>query len=292
MVSKSKGFDILAHVVLLIMCILILAPFLLLLSSSFSVETDLIANGYTFWPKQLSFDAYRYLFGDGSVVKSYGITIFVTVIGTALGLVSTTLIAYPLSRPEIPGRNIINFYVFFTMLFSGGLVPSYMMWTQMFRIKNTLFAYILPGLVTNGFTIMIMRSYFVTNIPKEILESGRVDGASEFKILFQLVLPISKPILATIGLMSGIAYWNDWTNGLYYVTDTKMSTVQVLLNRMLTNAQYLQQAGSYGTVSMESVPTTVVRMAVAVVGALPLLIIYPFFQKYFTKGMTIGAVKG
>lgn len=292
MVSKSKGFDILAHVVLLIMCTLILAPFLLLLSSSFSVETDLIANGYTFWPKQLSLDAYRYLFGDGSVVKSYGITIFVTVIGTALGLVSTTLIAYPLSRPEIPGRNIINFYVFFTMLFSGGLVPSYMMWTQMFKIKNTLFAYILPGLVTNGFTIMIMRSYFVTNIPKEILESGRVDGASEFKILFQLVLPISKPILATIGLMSGIAYWNDWTNGLYYVTDTKMSTVQVLLNRMLTNAQYLQQAGSYGTVSMESVPTTVVRMAVAVVGALPLLIIYPFFQKYFTKGMTIGAVKG
>lgn len=292
MVSKSKGFDILAHVVLLIMCILILAPFLLLLSSSFSVETDLIANGYTFWPKQLSLDAYRYLFGDGSVVKSYGITIFVTVIGTTLGLVSTTLIAYPLSRPEIPGRNIINFYVFFTMLFSGGLVPSYMMWTQMFRIKNTLFAYILPGLVTNGFTIMIMRSYFATNIPKEILESGRVDGASEFKILFQLVLPISKPILATIGLMSGIAYWNDWTNGLYYVTDTKMSTVQVLLNRMLTNAQYLQQAGSYGTVSMESVPTTVVRMAVAIVGALPLLIIYPFFQKYFTKGMTIGAVKG
>ncbi len=292
MVSKSKGFDILAHAVLLIMCILILAPFLLLLSSSFSVETDLIANGYTFWPKQLSLDAYRYLFGDGSVVKSYGITIFVTVIGTTLGLVSTTLIAYPLSRPEIPGRNIINFYVFFTMLFSGGLVPSYMMWTQIFRIKNTLFAYILPGLVTNGFTIMIMRSYFITNIPKEILESGRVDGASEFKILFQLVLPISKPILATIGLMSGIAYWNDWTNGLYYVTDNKMSTVQVLLNRMLTNAQYLQQAGSYGTVSMESVPTTVVRMAVAVVGALPLLIIYPFFQKYFTKGMTIGAVKG
>ncbi len=292
MVSKSKGFDILAHAVLLIMCILILAPFLLLLSSSFSVETDLIANGYTFWPKQLSLDAYRYLFGDGSVVKSYGITICVTVIGTTLGLVSTTLIAYPLSRPEIPGRNIINFYVFFTMLFSGGLVPSYMMWTQIFRIKNTLFAYILPGLVTNGFTIMIMRSYFITNIPKEILESGRVDGASEFKILFQLVLPISKPILATIGLMSGIAYWNDWTNGLYYVTDNKMSTVQVLLNRMLTNAQYLQQAGSYGTVSMESVPTTVVRMAVAVVGALPLLIIYPFFQKYFTKGMTIGAVKG
>ncbi len=292
MVSKSKGFDILAHAVLLIMCILILAPFLLLLSSSFSVETDLIANGYTFWPKQLSLDAYRYLFGDGSVAKSYGITIFVTVIGTTLGLVSTTLIAYPLSRPEIPGRNIINFYVFFTMLFSGGLVPSYMMWTQIFRIKNTLFAYILPGLVTNGFTIMIMRSYFITNIPKEILESGRVDGASEFKILFQLVLPISKPILATIGLMTGIAYWNDWTNGLYYVTDNKMSTVQVLLNRMLTNAQYLQQAGSYGTVSMESVPTTVVRMAVAVVGALPLLIIYPFFQKYFTKGMTIGAVKG
>lgn len=292
MVSKSKSFDVLAHFVLLVMCVLIIAPFLLLLSSSFSVETDLIANGYTFWPKQISLDAYIYLFSDGSVFKAYGITVVITAIGTILALVVTTLIAYPLSRPEIPGRNLINFYVFFTMLFSGGLVPSYMMWTQMFGIKNTFAAYIIPGLITNGFTIMIMRSYFSTNIPKEILESGRVDGASEFKILFQLVLPVSKPILATIGLMSGIAYWNDWTNGLYYVNDTNMSTVQVLLNRMLTNAQYLQQAGSYGNISMDSVPTTAVRMAVAVVGALPLLIIYPFFQKYFTKGLTLGAVKG
>lgn len=292
MVSKSKSFDVLAHFVLLVMCVLIIAPFLLLLSSSFSVETDLIANGYTFWPKQISLDAYTYLFSDGSVFKAYGITVVITAIGTILALVVTTLIAYPLSRPEIPGRNLINFYVFFTMLFSGGLVPSYMMWTQMFGIKNTFAAYIIPGLITNGFTIMIMRSYFSTNIPKEILESGRVDGASEFKILFQLVLPVSKPILATIGLMSGIAYWNDWTNGLYYVNDTNMSTVQVLLNRMLTNAQYLQQAGSYGNISMDSVPTTAVRMAVAVVGALPLLIIYPFFQKYFTKGLTLGAVKG
>lgn len=292
MVQKIKGFDILSHVVLIGMCILCIAPFLLLLGSSLSAEDEIIRNGYSFIPQQFTLDAYAYLLKGASIFKAYGLTILVTVVGTLLALVVTTLIAYPLSLKEIPGRNIINFYVFFTMLFSGGLVPTYMMWTRTFGIQNSVWAYIIPGLITNGFTIMIMRSYFSSNIPKEILESARVDGASEFYILIKVVLPISLPIIATIGLMSGIAYWNDWTNGLYYVTDTNMSTVQVLLNRMLTNAQYLQQAGAYGSISTASLPTTTIRMAVAVVGALPLICIYPFFQKYFTKGMTLGAVKG
>lgn len=290
--KSKKGFEILSHIVLIIMCVLCIVPFILLIVSSLTAETSLIANGYSFWPEEFSLDAYKYVIGEGSIFRAYGITLFVTAVGTAAALIITTLIAYPLSIAEIPGRNVVNFFVFFTMLFSGGLVPSYMMWTQIFGIKNTIWAYIVPGLITNGFTIMVMRSYFTANIPKEILESARVDGASEFKTLIKIVLPVSLPILATIGLMSGIAYWNDWTNGLYYVTEYKLSSVQVLLNRMLTNAQYLQQSSSYGTVSMEAIPTTGVRMAIAVIGAVPLMCIYPFFQKYFAKGMTLGAVKG
>ncbi len=292
MVRKLKGFDVLSHGVLILLCLLCLIPFLLLIGASFSEETEIIKNGYSFIPKQFSLAAYRYLFSGGTIFKAYGMTILITAVGTTLALIVTTLIAYPLSRPEIPGRNFVNFYVFFTMLFSGGLVPSYIMWTQVFGIRNTIWAYLIPNLVTNGFTIMIMRSYFMTNIPKEILESGRVDGASEFGILWRLVLPISKPILATIGLMAGITYWNDWTNGLYYITKNNLSTVQVLLNRMLSNAQYLQEAGAYGITSTESIPSQTIRLAVAVVGALPLVCIYPIFQKYFTKGMTLGAVKG
>lgn len=178
------------------------------------------------------------------------------------------------------------------MLFSGGLVPSYMMWTQMFHIKNTFAALLFPNLLTNGFIIMMMRSYFQTSIPGEVLESARIDGAGEFTVLWSIVLPMSKPILATIGLMSAISYWNDWNNNLYYITEPTLNSIQGLLNRMLTNAQYLKQAASYGNVGTSTVPTTSLRMAVVVMGVLPLMAAYPFFQQYFVKGMNLGAVKG
>ncbi len=292
MVEKTLKRDITVHTIMIILCILCLAPFVMLIAASFSSENALIAEGYSFWIKDFSLDAYKYLFRDNSIFRSYGITIAVTAIGTFLAVIVTTMLAYPLSMGHLPGRNIFVFIVFFTMLFSGGLVPSYMMWTQMFHIKNSLIAYIVPNLITNGFTIMIMRTYFATNIEREILESARIDGESELGILFKIVVPMSLPIMATIGLMAGIAYWNDWNNALYYVTDNKLNSIQALLNKMLTNAQYLQQTAKYGQVSMSAIPTTVVRMAVAVLGAVPLMCIYPFFQKYFTKGLTLGGVKG
>lgn len=278
--------------ILILMCIACLAPFLLLIASSFTSETALIANGYSFWPQELSLKAYQYLLQDSSVFRAYGVTLLLTAVGTTLSILVTTMIAYPLSMSSLPGRGMISFYVFFTMLFAGGLVPAYMMWTQTFHIKNTFLALLLPNLVTNGFIIMMMRSYFQANIPKEVLESARMDGARETFILFRIVIPMSLPIMATIGLMSGISYWNDWNNNLYYITEPRLNSIQGLLNRMLTNAQYLKQAGTMGSVGNNTVPTTSVRMAVAVLGVLPILCIYPFFQKYFVKGMTIGAVKG
>lgn len=292
MVDNSKGYKIIINTILCIMCVACLAPFALLIASSFSSETALIASGYSFWPKEFTLEAYQYLLQDASVFRAYGVTILLTVIGTALSILVTTLIAYPLSLGSLPGRGIISFYVFFTMLFAGGLVPTYMMWTQTFHIKNTFAALLIPNLVTNGFIIMMMRSYFQANIPGEVLESARMDGANEVYILFKIVMPMSLPILATIGLMAGISYWNDWNNNLYYITEPNLNSIQGLLNRMLTNAQYLKQAATMGSVGGNTVPTTSVRMAVAVLGVVPILCIYPFFQKYFVKGMTIGAVKG
>lgn len=292
MVQKDLGHRIIVNAILIVLCILCIAPFIMLISASFTGENTLVAEGYNFFIKDFSLDAYEYLFRDNSIFRAYGITIFVTAVGVICSIFVTTLIAYPLSMGNLPGNRMLMFIVFFTMLFSGGLVPSYMMWTQVFHIKNTIWALIIPGLITNGFTIMIMRTYFATNIPKEILESARIDGATELKILFKIVVPMSLPIMATIGLMSGIMYWNDWNNALYYITDSHLNSIQALLNKMLTNAQYLQQTAQYGSVAMDAVPTTAVRMAVAVLGAVPLMCIYPFFQKYFAKGLTLGAVKG
>lgn len=292
MVDNSKGYKIIINTILCLMCVACLAPFVLLIASSFSSETALISGGYSFWPKEFSLEAYEYLLQDASVFRAYGVTIVLTAVGTACSILVTTLIAYPLSLSSLPGRGLISFYVFFTMLFAGGLVPTYMMWTQIFHIKNTFAALLIPNLITNGFVIMMMRSYFQANIPGEVLESARMDGANEVYILFKIVMPMSLPILATVGLMSGISYWNDWNNNLYYITEPNLNSIQGLLNRMLTNVQYLKQAATMGSVGSGAVPTTSVRMAVAVLGVVPILCIYPFFQKYFVKGMTIGAVKG
>jgi len=291
MVENKKGYTIFLHAFMILLCVLCLLPFILLIIVSLSSESSLLTEGYSFFPKELSLAAYKYLFASPTIYRAYGLSILTTAFGTVTSIVVTTLIAYPLSIKELPGRKFFNFIVFFTMLFSGGLVPSYMMWTQTFHIKNTVWAYILPNLIANGFSIMIMRSYFTTNIPKELLESARVDGASEFITLLKVVLPISLPIIATIGLMSGMAYWNDWSNGLYYVTDKNLNTVQVFLNNMLMNAQQLDKVSGAG-LDMNALPSTAVRMAVAVAGAIPLMCVYPFFQKYFVKGMTLGAVKG
>ena len=263
MVENKKGYTIFLHTFMIILCVLCLLPFILLIVVSLSSESSLLTEGYSFFPKEFSLAAYEYLFASPTIYKAYGLSILVTAVGTAVSIAVTTLIAYPLSIKELPGRKFFNFIVFFTMLFSGGLVPGY----------------------------MIMRSYFMTNIPKELLESARVDGASEFVTLWKVVLPVSLPIMATIGLMSGMAYWNDWSNGLYYVTDKKLNTVQVFLNNMLMNAQQLDKVSGAG-LDMNALPSTAVRMAVAVAGALPLMCVYPFFQKYFVKGMTLGAVKG
>lgn len=294
MVEKGKGFQVFAHLVLIIIVICCLAPFVLLLMSSFTEEEALIINGYSFFPEKFSTYAYKYLLSDSvAMLRAYGISAFVTVAGTLCNLLITTLYAYPLSRKDLPGRNFFAFFLFFTMLFSGGLVPSYIMWTRTFHIQNTIFALLIPNLLLSAFNVIMMRTYFNTNIPDAVIEAARIDGANEFKILYGIVLPMALPILATIGLLVGLGYWNDWTNGLYYINDDKLYSVQVLLTNIQRNMDALKQtAASGGNISSANIPSTSVRMALTALGVFPVMVVYAFLQKYFVKGIAIGAVKG
>lgn len=291
---SNRVYQITVHFVLITMAIAAAFPFLLLISASLTEEQAIIRNGYSLIPDQFSFDAYVYLFNQYSLIlRSYGITTFITIVGTILGLLITTLIAYPLSRNVLPLRSFLSFFVFFTLLFNGGLVPMYLVYTDLFHLKDTIWSLIIPNLLTNGFYILLMRSFFSTSIPGEVVESAYVDGASEWVIYCKIVLPLALPSLATIGLMLMISYWNDWFNGLIFINDGSLYSIQNLLNRMLSDVQYLQQNSLSGqTAVASSVPLASVRMAIAVIGVLPLIAAYPFFQKFFVKGLTIGAVKG
>lgn len=292
MSKSSKLYQAVIYAIMITLTVICVLPFALMIVGSFTAETSIIRNGYSFTPDEWSLDSYKYLMSTNyNIMRSYGISVGVTALGTALSLAITVSLAYPLSRERMPGRNILAFLVFFTMLFNGGLIPSYIMWTSTFHIKNTYAAYIFPNLLAKAFYIMMMRTYFTNSIPEPIIESGRVEGASEFQILFRLVLPLAKPILVTVGLLVGISYWNDWQNGLYYINESSKYSVQVLLNSMLKAVQATADM-SLSELKGVNLPTNGARMACAFMGILPIVIIYPFTQKYIIKGITIGGVKG
>ncbi|GHV70674.1 sugar ABC transporter permease [Spirochaetia bacterium] len=292
---QTKIFQFWCHFILVLIVLSIVLPFALLIIASFTHEETIMQYGYSFFPKRWSLDAYKYLVDQADYIfNSLKISVLVTVIGTFCGMVLTCLLAYSLSRRDFPLRKILSFLVFFTMLFNGGLVPTYLVYTQIFHIKNTLAGLIVPGLLMNGFNIILVRTFFATNIPEAIIESARIDGLGEFGTFWRIVLPLSLPILATLGLMTGVAYWNDWYNGLIYITQPQLFSLQNLLNRILENISFLQRNSSLGAAAAREIariPGNTVRMAMAVVGVIPVLVVYPFFQKYFVKGITIGAVK-
>ena len=295
MVEKNKMFQLFANLFMCILCVLCILPFMLLFASSLTNERTLIQDGYRFFTTKIDFAAYKYIFVDtDSILRGYGVSVLVTVVGTVTNLVITTLFAYPLSMKELPGRRFLSFFLFFTMLFNGGLIPTYIMWMQFFKIKNTIWALLIPNLLMGAFYVIMLRTYFTSSIPGETIDAARIDGASEVRILGKIVLPMSKPILSTLALFVGLNYWNDWVNGMYYINDDKYYSIQLLLNRMLLDTQFLMSNANnkYGNIDTSQLPSTGIKMAIAVMGVLPVLIIYPFLQKYLVKGITIGAVKG
>lgn len=294
---KSRGektFSIFSEISVIILVIISLAPFILITVASFTKESALVKYGYSFFPKVISFDAYTYLMKEiGTIVKAYGISIFVTVVGTAISIIITAMLAYPLSRRDFKYGKLISFIVLFTMLFSGGVAPSYIMWTRVFHVKDTIFALILPNYLMNAFNVFLMRNYYSNNIPSSLIESAQMDGAGELKIFFKIIFPLSIPAIATIGIFTGLAYWNDWINALYYITKPNLYSIQNLLVTTMNNIQFLQSgnASAVGNVAVQF-PSNGIRMALAVIGVLPIIIIFPFMQKYFIKGVVVGAVKG
>lgn len=295
--SKDKGFQLFCNIFMIFLTLMALLPIILMVVSSFSSQDSLLQRGYSFWPQEWSLEGYDYVFKTGSQIpRAYGISILITAVGTTCSLIITTMLAYGLSRPNLPGRNLLTFLVVFTMLFNGGLVPTYLNYTGVFHIKNTIWALLIPNLLMNAYNVMLCKSYFVSSVPSEILEAAKIDGANEFTIFARVALPMSKPIVATIGMFAGIAYWNDWYNGYIYLsTATELYSIQNLLNRLMQSIQFLSQNSSnlsQAAQGLAAIPTASVRMAMAVLGILPIVIIYPFIQNNFVKGITLGGVKG
>ena len=292
---QSKAFDRFASIFLGCLVVITLLPIVLIVISSFTAEDALIQNGYSFWPQEWSLDAYYYMVKQGAVIlRSYGVSIFVTVVGTLCSVLITTMLAYPMSRKSFKYRNMLSFFVFFTMLFNGGIVPAYIMWTQIFHIKNTIFALLIPNYLVNAFNVILVKNYYSNNVPDALLEAAQIDGASEMTIFRRIMLPLAVPAIATISLFTGLCYWNDWTNGLYYISNEKLYSIQMLLMNIMNNIQALRAnstASLLGTGAVD-LPGTAIRMAMAVIGILPILLVYPFVQKHLVRGVVVGAVKG
>ena len=294
---SERQFNAFGYTLITILAINALIPLILLVMSSITDNDALILYGYNFIPSKISFAAYEYIFTTSdAVIEAYGVSILLTAIGVTCSLTITTMLGYAIARQGLPGRGFITFIVFFTMLFNGGLVPTYINYTTLFHIKDTFFALLIPGLLMGAMNVLLVKSYFVTGVPGEILEAAYIDGATEMQTFAKVALPLAKPIVATIGLFSGLAYWNDWNNGYVYLNKrTDLYSIQNLLNRMIQNIQYLtQNAGNIvnAEAGLASIPSISVRMAIAIVGLLPILVAYPFVQKQFVRGITLGGVKG
>ncbi len=289
---QERVFQFLSHFVLGLICVTMIVPFLIMLSSSFSSESSVLAEGYSLIPHEFSTDAYKYILGSSDLVlRAYGVTIFVTVVGTVISLIITNFFAYALAQDNLPFGRVLMLLVLFTMLFSGGLVPTYYVYTQIFHVKDTIFALIVPNLLMNAFNVILMRNYFRTSIPKAILEAATIDGCGKFMTFVKIVLPLSLPINATVGLLTALSYWNDWGNSLYYMSSSKYYSIQQVLRIMIDSVSYIKSLGVDVSIEGLQIPLTTVRMAIAVIAVIPILVMYPFFQKYFVKGITIGAVK-
>ena len=296
MKSKKMGKDVLlfkgiGYPLIAIFGIICVIPFLLIIASSFTSENYIIKNGYVLWPKDFSLAAYQLIFQNpGKILKAYLVTIFATVVGTAVSVFINAMTGYVLQRKDFKWRNIFSFYFFFTTLFSGGLVPWYILCVKYLHLKNTIWALIVPTIVSVWHIILVKG--FMGGIPMEITESAKIDGAGDFKIFVKLILPLSKPVVATIGLFTALTYWNDWYMCMLFIDKNDLMNLQYLLYQLMGSIKALREIASQTTVSVSSMPIESTKMALTVVATGPIILLYPFVQKYFVKEITLGAVKG
>jgi putative aldouronate transport system permease protein len=290
----SSTTNIFLNLLLIVVCILALIPVYVIVIASITSEASLTANGYRLWPEEFSAMAYTFLFSQGSIViTAYKNTIISTVAGTILSVIMVGLYAYPLSRDNFKFGTFFTFYAFFTMLFSGGLVAYYMVARQVLLLQDTVWALFLPS-AFSPFWVIVMRTFYKTNVPNEIIEAARIDGASEWRTFIQIVVPLSVPGLATVALFSAIGIWNNFFNALLLVDDAQYYSLQFTIYTTLNNIRFLLENADkmQGLVNISELPSQTFRMAMAVVTVGPIILAYPFFQRFFVKGLTIGAIKG
>jgi putative aldouronate transport system permease protein len=270
-----------------------LFPFLMVVSGSLSTEKDIMQYGYSLWPKTITFDSYRILLlGSTRIFQAYGVSTFVTVVGTFLSLFLTSMGAYVMARRSFKYRNILSIFVIVTMLFSGGLVPWYIIIVRYLHLKDTIWALILPSLA-NAFNMFLIRN-FMLSIPEDLHESAKMDGAGEFRIYARLIMPLALPVLATVGLFVALGYWNDWFLGLMFVDKQELQPLQLLLRTLISNVEFLKSSSNAAAMQRIStqIPSESIKMALTVITIGPIIFLYPFLQRYFVKGLMVGAVKG
>ena len=290
--KKIPMGQIVLHIIFILLTLVYLTPFLLVISISFTDEAALVREGYSLIPKEFSLRAYELVFSDTTqLINSYITTICFTAIATFLAVLIMGVMAYPMSRPNYRFNKAVTVYVLFTMLFSAGMVPSYLLNVKYLHLNDTIWVYILPSLIS-AYNLIIIRTNY-KSLPNELIEAAKIDGAGELYICFKIVMPLCKPALASIGFLFLVGKWNDWNTSLLYIRKPQLISLQYLLQRILREAQYLKQLADTGMLmGGEVFPSETYRYAMAMVAAGPVLVIFPFFQKHFTKGMTLGGVKG
>ncbi|MCL2362415.1 MAG: carbohydrate ABC transporter permease [Defluviitaleaceae bacterium] len=288
--------QILVNGYFILCCVLFVIPMLLVITSSFMQDNEIRMQGYRLFPSVWSTEAYSYLFRlPQRIINAYRITTFTSVVGTIMSVLTMGLVAYPLSRRDFAYRNAITWFIFLTMLFSGGLIPSFIINTQILGLRDSIWAYLLIPLAS-AFLIIVMRTFF-QQLPSELVESAKIDGAGELRIFFTIIIPLSKPVIATVSLFVLLGRWNEWMLTLLYITNEDLFTLQFLLQRILGEAEFVRNflanfPGATHMIDTRSIPSLSMRYAMTVLAAGPMLVIFPFFQKYFAAGLTIGAVKG
>lgn len=293
---QSKEEKIANRVITLIFIIIGLfcvVPIFYILAASLSDEITLSREGYSLLPRGFSLEAYKYVLeSPKAILNAYGVTILVTLGGTVVSLMFTAMFAYVIARKDFKLSRVFSFMVFFSMLFNGGLVPTYIMMTKYYNMKDMIFALIIPYIIM-PWHVFLMKG-FLSDIPTSLIEAAKIDGAGEVKTFFKIILPISKPAMATVGLFIAFTYWNDWYQSMLYIDKASLNSLQFYLYRIMNNIQYLSSSMMSGNISidMSNMPSETARMALCILAAGPMLVIFPFFQKYFVKGLTVGAVKG
>lgn len=291
--KKEKRADRIMTFLFILLALFCVVPILYILAASFSDEIRLTKEGYSLLPRGFSLEAYKYILeSPKAIISAYGVTIFVTLFGTAVSLLVTTMLAYVIARKDFRVGRVFAFMIFFSMLFNGGLVPTYIMLTKYYHLKDTIWSLMLPYIIM-PWHVFLMKG-FLADIPTSLIEAAKIDGAGEVRTFFKIIVPISKPALATVGLFIAFTYWNDWYQSMLYIDSPNINSLQFYLYRIMNNIQYLSTSMQAGNISIDlaSLPSETARMALCILAAGPMLVIFPFFQKYFVKGLTVGAVKG